>query len=118
MSALLNLQWEFSQSLARLLQQAAALGYHVQMGECYRTLEQAALNAAAGTGVANSAHTLHLAVDLNLFTPEGAYITGIQGHEELGAFWKELGANYRWGGDFARRDFNHYSITPDGGVTA
>ena len=114
MSALSELQWQFSRSLADLLLKAYELGYTVQMGETYRTPQQAAANAANGTGIANSLHSEHLAVDLNLFR-DGQYITDSTGHTELGAFWKTLGPAHRWGGDFtSRKDFNHYSITPDG----
>lgn len=114
MSELLDKQWEFSQSLASLIRQAYLYGFRVQMGEVYRTPLQAAANAASGSGIANSVHCDHLAVDINLFTPDGTYITDDTGHKLLGPWWKLLGPDYRWGGNFDRRDFNHYSITPDG----
>lgn len=107
------LQEEFAQSVARLIQQASKLGYGVTFGEAYRTPEQAKLNAASGSGIANSLHTERLAIDLNLFK-DGAYITDGQGHRDLGAWWKTLGPRYRFGGDFKRADWNHYSISPDG----
>jgi hypothetical protein len=114
MSALSELQWRFSRSLAELLIKAYELGYTVQMGETYRTPQQAAANAATGAGISNSLHIEHLAVDLNLFK-DGRYITDDEGHKDLGAFWKSLASDHRWGGDFTKRkDYNHYSITPDG----
>ena len=114
MSALTELQFKFSMRLALLIQRAYELGYTIQMGECYRTSEQAALNAQKGSGVSNSLHTDHLAVDINLFK-DGKYITDSTGHTDLGTYWKSLGPEMRWGGDFTKRkDFNHYSITPDG----
>lgn len=107
------LQEEFAQSVARLIQKASQLGYGVTFGEAYRTPEQAKLNAAKGSGISNSLHTERLAIDLNLFK-DGVYITDGEGHSLLGIWWKALGPKYRWGGDFAKKDFNHYSITPDG----
>jgi len=108
-----RLQEEFAQSVARLIQKASQLGYGVTFGEAYRTPEQAALNAAKGSGISNSLHTERLAIDLNLFK-DGRYITDGEGHRELGAWWKTLGPMYRFGGDFKRADWNHYSISPDG----
>lgn len=109
-----RLQEEFAQSVARLIQKASQLGYGVTFGETYRTPEQAAWNAAKGSGISNSLHTERLAIDLNLFK-DGVYITDDHGHRELGTWWKSIGPMYRWGGDFSnRKDFNHYSISPDG----
>ena len=113
MSDLWNLQTEFSQSAALLIQKAKKLGYQVTLGEAFRTAEQAAYNAAHGLGIAHSVHQDKLAIDINLFK-NGSYITDDTGHKDLGAWWKTLGDKYRWGGDFEREDFNHYSITPDG----
>ena len=110
-SAELLLQWEFSQAIADLIQYAAKIGFHVAVGEFFRTPEQAAWNAAHGSGIKNSDHCNKLAADINLFKPDGTYITDSTGHTALGKYWKEKGPLYRWGGDFARRDFNHYSIT-------
>jgi hypothetical protein len=108
------LQQEFAQAAAALIQKAKALGYGVTLGEAWRTQEQADWNAAHGLGIAHSLHEEKLAIDLNLFKPDGTFITDSTGHDELGAWWKSLGDNYRWGGDFSTGDFNHYSITPDG----
>lgn len=107
------LQEEFAQSVALLIQKASQLGYGVTFGEAWRTPEQAKLNAAKGSGISNSLHTERLAIDLNLFK-DGVYITDDEGHSLLGIWWKALGPKYRWGGDFKKRDFNHYSISPDG----
>jgi len=108
------LQEEFSQSAAKLIQKAAELGYGVTFGDAYRSPQQAAANAASGSGIANSLHCERLAIDLNLFK-DGVYITDERGHRELGTWWKTLGPRYKWGGDFStRKDFNHYSLSPDG----
>lgn len=107
------LQEEFAISAARLILKAKELGYGVTFGEAWRSPEQAALNAAKGTGISNSLHTERLAIDLNIFK-NGVYLTDGTGHRELGVWWKTLGPMYRHGGDFKKPDHNHYSITPDG----
>lgn len=109
-----QVQEHFAQDVARLILKAAELGYGVTLGDAYRTPEQAAANAIVGTGIRNSLHCERLAIDINLFK-DGVYITDSRGHVELGAWWKALGPDHRWGGDFVtRKDFNHYSISPDG----
>lgn len=108
-----RLQEQFAQDAARLILKAAELGYGVTFGEAYRTPEQAKLNAAKGSGISNSLHTERLAIDLNLFK-DGRYITDGEGHTELGVWWKNHSPNHRWGGDFKKKDFNHYSYSPDG----
>lgn len=108
-----RLQEEFAQQTANLIKKASQLGYGVTFGEAYRTPEQAALNAAKGSGISNSLHTERLAIDLNLFK-DGIYIQDDTGHRELGTWWKTIGPMYRWGGDFKKPDPNHYSLSPDG----
>jgi len=108
------LQERFAQDAARLILKAAELGYGVTFGDAYRSPQQAAANAANGSGIKNSLHCERLAIDLNLFK-DGVYITDDRGHRELGTWWKTLGPDHRWGGDFKTRpDPNHYSISPDG----
>lgn len=106
-------QEEFTQSVALLIQKAAALGYGVTFGEAWRTPEQARINATNGSGISRSLHIERLAIDLNLFK-DGRYITNDEGHKLLGPWWKALHSKHRWGGDFTKRDFNHYSSSPDG----
>lgn len=103
----------FTELLARLIAWAYARGYRIRMGETWRSPEQAAANAAAGTGIKNSLHCLKLAADLNLFR-DGVFLADSEAHRPLGEFWKSLHPDARWGGDFARRDGNHYSITHNG----
>lgn len=106
-------QSRFALGVALLIQKADELGYAVTFGEAWRTPEQAKWNAERGAGTMTSLHIERLAIDLNLFK-DGRYITDGEGHTELGAWWKLLGQDHRWGGDFVKKDFNHYSITPDG----
>lgn len=108
-----QLQEEFSQSAALLIQKAAELGYGVTLGEAWRTPEQAEWDAAHHTGVADSLHLQRLAIDLNLFK-DGEFLTTPDAYVELGTWWKTLGPAYRYGGDFGIKDYDHFSITPDG----
>lgn len=102
-----------------LVQHAQSLGYGVTLGEAWRSPQQAQWDAQHGTGVLHSLHTEKLAIDLNLFKRSTdaslwTYITNDEGHKDLGAWWKGRGGNHCWGGDFSTKDYNHYSISPDG----
>jgi hypothetical protein len=103
-------QQRFSWLMAKLIFYATEAGYGVTMGECWRTPEQAALNAKTGKGIANSVHCERLAVDLNLFR-DGKYLTQAEHYKILGDWWKAQGPDCRWGGDFANKDYNHYSFS-------
>lgn len=106
-------QSEFVRLVAKLIEFAYANGMELTFGECWRTPEQARLNAAKGSGISNSLHTERLAIDLNLFVG-GVFIDSSAGHKRLGEYWKSLDPHCRWGGDFRRPDGNHYSYSPDG----
>jgi D-alanyl-D-alanine carboxypeptidase-like protein len=111
------LQEQMAQDAAKLIQQAALLGYTVTLGEAWRTPQQAQANAAAGTGISNSLHIQRLAIDLNFFK-SGIWVTDGSELADVGAWWKSLGSDHYWGGDFVTRpDGNHFSISPDGGAT-
>ena len=101
-------QFEFSRDVSLLILWAQAEGYDISLGEAFRTKEQSQLNEDAGVGIANSNHTRRLAVDLNLFM-DGTYLTETEDHRPLGEYWQTLHPANVWGGDFQRRDGNHYS---------
>jgi len=104
-------QSRFALGVALLIQEADKRGYQVTLGEAWRTKEQAALNAKAGTGTANSLHCERLAIDLNLFR-DGKFLSASEDHRPLGEWWESLSPDHRWGGRF--RDGNHYSLSIDG----
>jgi hypothetical protein len=106
-------QSRFALGVALLIQEADKRGYAVTLGDAYRTPGQAVANALSGSGIASSLHCERLAIDLNLFK-DGRYIIDGEGHAELGRWWKSLAPDHRWGGDFQKRDFNHYSLSSDG----
>ena len=103
----------FTELLARLIAWAYARGYRIRIGEVYRLSETVAAMAVSGKGIKNSLHILKLAADLHLFK-DGVFLVDSEAHRPLGEFWKSLHAEARWGGDFTRRDGNHYSITHNG----
>jgi hypothetical protein len=88
-------------------------GYEVVGGEWQRTKEQAALNAAKGTGIANSLHELLLACDLSFFL-NGVYQTESEAYRPLGEKWESMHELCRWGGRFSKPDGDHFSIEHNG----
>jgi len=101
----------FTYNVSRLIQYAYENGYELTFGQTYRTPEEAARNAANGTGIANSLHTQRLAVDFNLFW-DGEYLTETEDHRPLGEYWESLHPENSWGGRF--NDGNHYSMEHEG----
>lgn len=106
-------QRRFTECIGRLIAWAYANGFELTFGDAYRSPEQAAANAKAGTGIANSVHTVRLAVDFNLFKDD-VFLTTTDAHRPLGEYWKSLDPEARWGGDFSKPDGNHYSFTHEG----
>ncbi len=104
-------QRQFTQLVGKLITWAYAHGYELTFGEAYRTPEQAALNAAKGSGISNSLHTKRLAVDLQLFIA-GVYQTDTEAYKPLGEYWESLGG--AWGGRFSKPDGNHFSLEFEG----
>jgi len=60
----------------------------------------------AGKGIKESLHCKRLAVDLNLFSPDGDYLSDTESHRVFGEFWESLDPKNKWGGRFS--DGNHY----------
>lgn len=110
---LLAKQQRFCILTARLILWSSENGYQLTYGEAWRTLEQAQLNAKTGKGIVKSLHGLRLAVDLNLFIG-GKYQINSAAYKPMGEYWKSLDSGCRWGGDFPKRDGNHFSIEHDG----
>ena len=113
-----QLQWQLLKDFAKLIQKIESLGYAATEGEGWRTPQQAQWNADHGLGIACSLHIERLAVDVNVFV-DGIYQTDDRSgcYTALGAFWKSLGSDHYWGGDFKKVDLDHFSISPDGGHT-
>ncbi len=89
-------QRKFTEMIGRLIAWAYENGYELSFGDAW-----------ASTGhIDGSYHYKRLAVDFNLFI-DGEYQTTTEAHKPLGDYWKMIGGT--WGGDFARKDGNHYS---------
>ena len=117
MSDLLSRRLLFTSLVPSLVGHARALGYGATLGEVVRSQAAADWNAAHGLGISTSLHREGLAVDLNLYAKEGLdfrYITDGEGHTVLGPFWKALHPLCAWGGDFTKKDWDHYSVTFQG----
>ena len=104
----------FAKNQGLLIQWAYSHGYELTGGQWLRAASEAAANAAAGTGIANSLHLKSLAMDWNLFI-SGVYQPDSEAHRPLGEYWKSLDPLNRWGGDFnPKPDGNHYSMEHEG----
>jgi hypothetical protein len=103
----------FAKDVAQLILYIANQGYSCTFGEVFRTYEQALLNQKRGIGIKNSLHTKKMAVDLNIFSPEGVYLTKVDDYIQFGTYWENLDSNNRWGGSFKKlRDGNHFERLP------
>jgi hypothetical protein len=104
----------FCLNVAKLITWAYANGYEFTFGEALRTPEQAAHNAATGSGITNSLHLIKLAIDLSLFK-DGVYQSDTEAYRPLGDYWKSLDPTNAWGGDFVTRpDGDHFSSSYGG----
>ena len=101
----------FTKNVSLLIDYINNSHFTVTFGECYRTPEQAALNAKNGKGITDSLHCKRLAIDLNLFALDGRYLTDKSDYERFGTYWKSLNPANRWGGDFVHLvDSNHFEM--------
>jgi len=101
----------FGKLVGDLLMKIYADGYEVSIDWAYRPPFVAAYYASKGIGVRSSLHTIHLAIDLNLFK-DGIYLMHTEDHLPFGEYWESLDPLCRWGGRFG--DGNHYSIEHEG----
>lgn len=97
----------FTALLPDLIRKAHELGLEVAGGEIERNPRIAALNAKAGTGIAQSVHLQGLAIDLHLYRA-GRYLMNTEDHRALGEWWEKQHRLARWGGRWG--DGNHYSF--------
>ena len=100
----------FTKNVATLIGYIFLKDFSATLGEVYRTPEQAQLNELRGTGVADSLHCNRLAIDINLFDKNGQYLTDTKDYEFMGIFWESLNKSNRWGGNFKRKDGNHFEM--------
>lgn len=99
--------------VGKLIEYAEDNGLEFSWGETFRTAAQAALNAANGSGIRNSLHSLRLAVDFQLFK-NGAYITDAAAYKPVADYWLTLDPLACAGYYFASVDADHFSISYQG----
>ncbi|MCZ6898329.1 MAG: M15 family metallopeptidase [Betaproteobacteria bacterium] len=92
-----NQQRKFTLMVSDLINWAYQQGFELTFGDAWAT----------DGHMVGSFHYKRLAVDLNLFK-DGEYLTKTSDHKPLGVYWKSIGGT--WGGDFKRKDGNHYSL--------
>jgi len=108
MAKLSESQFVFAKNVAKLINYIFECDYYCTLGEAWRTKEQAEIYHKAGRGIINSQHCKRLAIDLNLFSPEGDYLTKTYDYVRFGNFWERLNPKNRWGGKF--NDGNHFEM--------
>lgn len=110
-SKLLQRQWQMTRMLPELINFIHSQGYECTLGDAFRDPRVfGKIGERKGYGESKSAHKQKLAIDLNLFKPDGTYLSKTESHKVIGAFWKSKGGS--WGGDF--QDGNHYSLEFNG----
>lgn len=72
-----------------------------------------AIENNVGSGIRTSLHGDRLAIDFNLFS-HGVFLRDSQAWKFAGDYWKTLHPLARWGGDFATKDGNHFSLEYQG----
>lgn len=113
MSALAELQKDFTSCIAELIIFANDSGLELTFGDAYRDPRvHGEVGRKIGYGHKSSAHKQRLAVDFNLFSSEGDYLTSTLDYEPLGRYWVTLHSHASWGGDFG--DGNHFSFKYQG----
>jgi len=105
-------QSEFAQDVAELIQYIHTSGYSCTFGDAYRDpRSHGEIGSKTAYGAADSLHKQRLAIDLNLFK-DGLYLSHTEAHRLFGDHWKGLHPDNVWGGDFTRKDGNHYERKP------
>ena len=108
MSELLQKQFIFTANVALLIKYIFDSGNYCTLGEVYRPPETAKLFAKEGRGITKSLHCDRMAIDINLFSPEGKYENKSSAYSHVGKYWESLHPDNKWGGSFS--DGNHFQM--------
>ena len=104
----------YSVCVAELVLYAVSQGYEAALDE---GTERLTAKDTMSDHMKGSLHHAGLAQDLLLYL-KGVYLTKSEDYAFLGRFWKELGVkkglHLTWGGDFAKPDGNHFSLSWNG----
>jgi len=101
MSELMDKRLQFTANLALLIQYVFGYGY------------RCAIAPDGQKHMTGSLHFVGLAADF-AFYDDIKYLTDTEDYRFAGDYWKSLHPDFRWGGDFAKRDGNHFSCTYQG----
>lgn len=82
--------------------------YKCAGGEWLRPDVVAKIYAEKGIGIENSVHCVGLGMDMIIYK-NGVYLTKSEDYRFAGLFWKALDPENVWGGDFRKKDGNHFS---------
>lgn len=108
-------QSEFVKNIGKLIEYSYGQGYELTFGDAYRDPRvHGEFGVSKSYSAASSVHKLKLAIDLNLFVSGARISTSHPAWHDLGAYWKSLSSDARWGGDFKIKDFNHFSYAENG----
>lgn len=121
MTPLLQKQFLFAQLLAELIRWIPIEGqrrnqdWRVKMGEGLVALTDAADKDYDGPHMEHGNHYNSLANDLILFV-NGVLVEDSDhpAYQVIGGRWKQMNHLCRWGGDFVRKDANHFSLIHEG----
>lgn len=92
-----NQQAIFTRNTAKLIEYIFSSGYYCTLGECFRPPLLAAIYAKKGIGIEKSLHCNRMAIDLNLFSPEGEYLTDAKHYKKYADWWITLDIHNRAG---------------------
>lgn len=108
----------FTRLIAKLINQANAMGYEIAVDQFKRTQEEADANAAAGKGIKNSLHLLGLAGDVILYDSAFNPLPFSKStYSALGEYWESQSTQditCCWGGRFSTPDCDHFSVAHEG----
>ena len=106
-------QETFAELLPNLLIKIYASGYKARLGDLFRDPRSHGEFGEKGVyGRSNSQHKNKCAIDINLISPEGEYLSATDDHKDFGEYWETLHPHCRWGGRY--NDGNHYEFIPQG----
>jgi hypothetical protein len=93
-----------------LIDKVFEMGYVCTLGDLFRDQRVfGPVGTQMGYGHPKSAHKVGLALDINLFFPNGVYIRDDTGHSEVHDYWDSVGGAKR-----IPDDSNHYSLEHEG----
>jgi hypothetical protein len=102
---------EFSLAIAELILYAHSIQCDLALAE---GMDRRTAKDPTSDHMTGSLHDMGLAQDVDLYK-DGVYLMNTEDHAPLGAWWKQYGIDHglplAWGGDFTKKDGNHYSLS-------